>query len=179
MPSIRVSKDMNSSLYFVTCTIKDWLYILDRYDRWGLLTNSLEYCQQNKDLQIFAYVFMINHIHMIIQCPDVAGFVRDFKKYTAYELMQNIRSTEPSLESAFMKNGKYCIWEKTNMPKVIESEDYFWQKKEYIENNPVKRTYVARPEYWLHSSACPHGPLAIADPFEYQDQVAQGTPAPA
>jgi len=154
MPSIRVSKELNSAMYFITFTVKRWYYIFDRYNRWEIILNSLQFCQKNKKLKIYAYVFMLNHIHLIIKSPDSAGFIRDFKKHTAYELMKNLQQTEFTVAELFKKDdGKYEIWQKTNMPKIIETEKYFWQKKKYIENNPVRKGYVALPEHWIHSSA--------------------------
>ncbi len=47
-------------------------------------------------------------------------------------------------------------WKKTNMPKRIESEDFFLQKANYIHGNPVKRNYVMKAEDWYWSSANPY-----------------------
>ena len=138
MPSPRIPIHLNSEMYFLTFTIKDWSHILDRYDRWNMLLDSLQYCITNKELRVFAWVFMKNHIHLIVKSPDVSGFVRDFKKHTAHELMQSMKKNEPDLIELFKeKDKKYRIWEKTNMPKLIETEEFFLQKKEYIEH----RTY--------------------------------------
>jgi len=95
MPSKTVPKELNDKMYFVTLTVRHWYYIFDRYDRWEILQSSLEFCQKNKRLKIYAYVFMLNHIHLIIESLDVSGFLRDFKKYTATELMKNLQKYEP------------------------------------------------------------------------------------
>jgi REP element-mobilizing transposase RayT len=44
---------------------------------------SLSYCQQKKELQIFGYVIMSNHIHLIANSisGNLSGTVRDIKKY--------------------------------------------------------------------------------------------------
>jgi hypothetical protein len=39
------------------------------------------------------------------------------------------------------------------MSKLVESEDFFFQKLEYIHNNPVRKQYVVKPEDWYWSSA--------------------------
>jgi len=154
MPSIRIKTELNDQLYFLTFTIKNWYYILDRHNRFTILLDSLKFCQKNKGLQIYAWVFMINHIHLIVKSADVSGFVRDFKKHTAFELIKNLNATEPSVATLFTgDDNKYQLWQPTNMPKLIEQEKYFFQKKNYIENNPVRRGYVALPEHWVYSSA--------------------------
>ena len=154
MPSIRINNETKTGVYFLTFTIKNWYYIFDRHNRWEILLNSLKYCQEKKNLKIYAYVFMLNHLHLIVQNDDVSGFVRDFKKFTAFEIMKNLQGTEPRVAELFQaENKKYQIWEKTNMPKQIETEKFFHQKREYIETNPVRKGYVEKAEYWKYSSA--------------------------
>lgn len=154
MPSVRVQKELNDQTYFITMTVRRWYYLFDRYQRWEILANSIRYCQENKDLKTYGYVFMLNHIHLIIQAPDVGGFIRDFKKFTANQMIKNLRETEPRLLRLFqLKDGPYEFWQKTNMPQLIESDEFFEQKLNYIHNNPVKKQYVENPEHWIWSSA--------------------------
>ena len=37
---------------------------------------------------------MLNHLHIIVSSPNVAGFVRDFKKFTSKEFKSNLEQTE-------------------------------------------------------------------------------------
>jgi REP element-mobilizing transposase RayT len=155
MPSIRVNKIENNNFYFLTFTIKNWHYILDRYNRWDILANSIKYFQQEKELKVYSYVFMINHIHLLIHSPNTLGFIRDFKKYTSFEIFKNIKSNEPSILKLFLdkENNKFKLWKNTNMPKLVTEKSFLNQKTSYIINNPVKRNYVEKPEDWHWSSA--------------------------
>lgn len=156
MPSIRISKELTSGSYYLTFTVRNWYYIFDRHNRFLILADSLKYCQANKGIKIHAYVFMINHLHLIASAKDMIGFIRDFKKYTSKELQNNIIATEPDVLKLFdFGNGRYEFWSRTNMPKGIENEGYLIQKMNYIHANPVRRQYVKRPEDWLWSSANP------------------------
>ncbi|MCK5475265.1 MAG: transposase [Candidatus Pacebacteria bacterium] len=156
MPSIKISKELNSGIYFLTFTIKNWYYIFDRHNRFQILSDSIQYCQKNKDLKLYAYVFMLNHIHLIASSSDMIAFVRDFKKFTSKEILKNIIATEPSILKLFqIGENKYEFWQKTNMPKQIESEKYFLQKVNYIQENPVRKQYVTDPAHWHWSSANP------------------------
>ena len=101
MPINRVLQELNQSFYFITPTIKNWYYIFDRHNRWQILADSLIYCQKHKNLEIYAYVFMLNHLHLIVRSPDVIGFLRDFKTYTSKRLVDNIRRYEPSVLEIF------------------------------------------------------------------------------
>lgn len=92
---------------------------------------------------------MLNHIHLIVSSPDMAGFIRDFKKFTSKEFHRNIQITEPNVLKLFLaSDNSYEFWEKTNMPKLIETEEFFQNKLEYIHNNSVKKQYVSQPEHW-------------------------------
>lgn len=154
-------KDLNSGIYYITFTIKRWYYLFDRHNRWNILLDSLKYCQQNKGIKIYAWVFMMNHIHLIIESSNVSGFIRDFKKFTSKEFKKNITETEPNVLKIFIENGVYEFWNRTNMPKRIESEEFLQQKKNYIEQNPVRKNYVKNAQDWVYSSANPENLLKL------------------
>ena len=181
MPSIRINKELNEGTYFLTFTVKNWYYVLDRHYRWNIIANSLKYFQKNKGLKLYGFVFMINHLHLITFSKDTIAFVRDFKKFVAREILKNIRQTEPNMLKIFRVQvrdteptvGKifrvqvrdteptvvrdteptYEFWNKTNMPELIVSEKFFLQKMNYIHENPLKRNYVIKTEDWYWSSA--------------------------
>ncbi len=160
MPTKTIKQNLNSGTYFMTFTVLHWYYIFDRHSRWDILKESLNYCTKNKALSIYAYIFMLNHPHLIAKSHDMAGFTRDFKKYTAQELMRNLKKTEPMMADLFKTDdGRYRIWQKGNLPILLENDSAYYQKVEYIERNPVKRGYVERPEYWRYSSANPNSPV--------------------
>lgn len=162
MPSNRIRQDNNSACYFITLTVLHWYYLFDRYERWNILSDSLKYCIEQKGLLLYGFVFMLNHIHLLFFSSDATGFIRDFKKFTSKELKKNILTNEPHVLKLFIDNsGDYQFWQKTNMPVLIESEAVFLQKLQYIGNNPVRKKYVERPEYWYWSSANPHCELNI------------------
>ena len=110
---------------------------------------------------------MINHIHLLVSSNDTIGFVRDFKKFTSRKILENIQKSEPNILKLFSnKDGPYQLWSKTNLPELIESENFFNQKISYIHNNPVKRNYVFIPENWYWSSANPGSKLKVDSIYE-------------
>jgi putative transposase len=153
MPSVRIAKQLKDQIYFVTFTVHNWCYLFDRHNRFEILEDSFVFCQKNKGLNIYAYVFMLNHLHFIGTAPDMIAVIRDMKTYLAKELKKNIGATEPNVLKLFDKNGVYHFWKETNFPKIIESENFLRQKIEYIETNPVRKQYVLYPEDWRWSSA--------------------------
>jgi len=154
MSSLRINKQNVSGFYFATFTTIHWYYLFDRYNRWDILANSLQYCINHKNLQLYGFVFMLNHIHLLFSSPDSIGFIRDFKRFTTKEIKQSIERNEPDVLRLFLNNDRtFQLWQSTNMSILIENQKVFEQKLHYIEDNPVRKRYVAKPEYWYWSSA--------------------------
>ena len=108
MPSVRINKELNKGIYFLTFTVNRWYYLFDRHNRWDILLESLKYCQEKKKgIKIYHWVFMLNHIHIMVKSNDVIGFVRDFKTFTSKELKKNIVATEPNILKLFER--RWCI----------------------------------------------------------------------
>jgi REP element-mobilizing transposase RayT len=164
MPTARINKELNSGIYFLTPTIRNWYYIFDRHDRWQIIADSLDYCQASKGLKVFGYVFMLNHLHLMVGSEDVAGFIRDFKRHTSTKLRANLAENEPNVLSLFLdEDGQYQFWKPDNQPKRIESESFFRQKMKYIHQNPVRKGYVEEPAHWKWSSANPNSPVIVTN----------------
>ena len=167
MPKNRINQNLNQSFYFITPTIQNWYYIFDRHNRWQIIADSLKFCQKNKGLEIYSYVFMLNHLHLIIRSPDAIGFLRDFKKFTSKQLIKNISESEPIILNLFKQKSdsqiqRHKFWKDDNQPKIIETEKFALQKMNYIHNNPVVKGYVDRPEYWKWSSANPTSEIKLS-----------------
>jgi REP element-mobilizing transposase RayT len=158
-----VPKDSTAEIFFVTFTVHRWYYLLDRYNRWDIIADSLRFCQKHKGLSIYHYVFMLNHIHLIAQCDNMIGFIRDFKTYTSKAIKKNIEETEPHILKLFEKSGEYHFWQSTNMPEIIRTEEFYRTKAQYVEQNPVRKRYVNRAEDWVYSSANRESKILRAD----------------
>ncbi|WP_305909102.1 hypothetical protein Q9L42_007245 [Methylomarinum sp. Ch1-1] len=163
MPSRRVVAGLSAGTYYLTMTVQRWYYLFDRHGRWEILADSIRYCQENKGLALNGYVFMLNHLHIIATSQDMVGFIRDFKRHTSKQFRLNLEVTEPRVLQLFVDHkSKYQFWQNTNAPKKIENFHFYQQKLNYIHDNPVRKGYVRRPEYWLWSSANPTSPLNVS-----------------
>jgi len=47
----------------------------------------------------------------------------------------------------------YRFWQEGNHVEEIYTQEFLWQKINYIHQNPVRAEFVARPEDYLYSSA--------------------------
>lgn len=143
-------------VYYLTFTIKNWYYIFDRHNRWEILTESLSYRIEMEQIDLYAYVLMLNHMHLIVDAKDITAFIRDYKKYTSKRIKESLEAKEPKVLGLFENSkGEFELWQKTNMPIQIFNERTLIQKIRYIIENPVRKKYVNRPEYWKWSSANP------------------------
>jgi REP element-mobilizing transposase RayT len=153
------------SAYFMTFQIVGWVDLFTRKVYRDIVIESLKYCQKNKGLNLFAYVIMSNHIHLLAKNEngDMSGFIRDFKSYTSKQFNEFIEKGNESrrdwLKVVFAYHGKlkskqeYQIWTHENHAELIYSQKFIEQKVNYIHNNPVKNGIVVNPEDYIYSSA--------------------------
>lgn len=66
--------------YFLTPTCVEWADALLRPEHKNIICDSLNYCVTEKGLEIFAYVIMSSHMHMIARAKNenLSDVVRDF-----------------------------------------------------------------------------------------------------
>ncbi len=152
-------------LYFLTFQIVGWVDIFTRKTYRDIAIESFKYCQTNKGLEIFAFVIMSNHIHLIARSlqADLSGFIRDFKNHTSKAFLETLESKDESrrdwLKLVFEYHGKFKnkqtfqVWTHENHAEHLFSQKFIEQKLEYIHKNPVKAGIVEKPEDYLYSSA--------------------------
>jgi len=120
-----------------------------------------------KGLEIFAFVIMSNHIHILARSSsgELSNTVRDFKKFTSKRIIESI--TEGSHESRRdwilrlfshaakrqNKEGEFQVWTHENHAIEVTSNSFIESKVDYIHNNPVRAGIVKRAEDYLYSSA--------------------------
>lgn len=155
-------------LYFVTSTVVGWIDVFTREAYREILLDSFRYCQQNKGLEIFAWVLMTNHFHLIARAKEVnklEHIMRDMKKITSRRIVKAIlenpqESRKQWLEYMFERFGKYNannqqyqFWRQDNHPIELWSQEIIHQKLDYIHNNPVKSGFVIEAKDYKYSSA--------------------------
>ncbi|MES2703513.1 MAG: transposase [Bacteroidota bacterium] len=148
-------------LYYITATVTQWVDVFSRACYADILIDSLEFCKKNKGLQIYAWVIMSNHLHMICSCADgydLSDTLRDFKKFTATVIVDAIRSNKSESRKNWLlwlleQNGAIHFWQEGNHPEEIITHKFFEQKLNYIHMNPVRAGIADRPEDYRYSSA--------------------------
>jgi putative transposase len=158
-----------NGVYFVTFTVVDWLDVFIRESYKQIVVRDLNYCIQNKGLEVFCWCLMTSHLHLIVRAKQgskLSDIIRDFKKHVAKAVIEKIK-TEPEsrreyLLTHFINAGKadarittYKFWKEDNHAINLPPEipDMFQQKMDYIHLNPVKEGIVANAHEYLYSSA--------------------------
>ncbi len=154
------------ALYYLTFQVVYWIDIFSRKECRDIVIDSLRYCQQEKGLEIFGYVLMFNHLHLLTRSStgELSSTIRDFKKFTSKKLIDYVSQSRESRKEWMLrlfahaakrqnKLGAYQIWTHDNHAEVIYSNDFITQKLDYIHNNPVRAKLVEHPHEYIYSSA--------------------------
>jgi REP element-mobilizing transposase RayT len=153
--------------YFITTTVVDWIDVFIRKNHKLILIESLQFCQKEKGLEIFAWCLMPSHLHMIVRAKEgfeLANIIRDFKRHTSKKIIEQIKQ-EPESRREWMfesfrkaadeksKSGEYKFWQDGYHPVELYTPDFTKQKLNYIHNNPVEEMLVHHPWEYTFSSA--------------------------
>lgn len=165
MPTGYQIKDQ-SSAYFLTFQIVFWIDLFTRKKFRDIVVDSMKYCQKEKGLEIFAWVIMSNHIHILARSStnDLSGTIRDFKKFTSKAIIELITSSEESRKNWMLrlfnhaskrqnKSGEFQIWTHSNHAEEAFGNSFIQTKVDYIHNNPVRAGIVRNQEDYIYSSA--------------------------
>lgn len=170
-------KTTPDDLYFVTLIVVDWINLFDRQVYKNIIVDNLNYCVEKEGLDIYAYVIMSNHLHMVCRRrdKDLKELLGRFKSYTSKELLKEIESNNQEsrkewlldlFQKAAKRNkqySKYHLWQYTDHPVELYSNAVIDQKIEYIHQNPVRADIVTEPQYYKYSSANEMSPVIILE----------------
>lgn len=153
-------------LYYVTLQVVEWVDIFTRQKYRDIIIENLAYCQKHKGLELFAWVIMSNHIHLIARCEKegLSNLLRDFKSYTSKKILEEIDTSAESRkdwmlnvfkDAAFKhkRNAEYQFWTHENHAELLYSSYFIEQKLDYIHQNPVRAGIVVNANEYRYSSA--------------------------
>ncbi len=152
--------------HYVTFTVVDWIDVFTRKIYKDIIVENINYCVKEKGMIVFGYVIMSNHLHLIIQSKnnDLSGLIRDFKKFTAKAIINQIKTGRESRREWMLalfskatethgRNKTYQFWRYGNHPEEVYSTKFLWSKLDYIHLNPVRSGLVEKASQYKFSSA--------------------------
>ena len=165
MAAIGLTKELS----FITTTVIDWMDVFTRPAYKHIVLDSLKFCQEHKGLEIYAWVLMTNHLHIIADATKddicIGDIMRDFKKFTSKRIVDAIHNNPQESRKDWLmdkcwlrgsndhKISDFKFWQDGYYTEVISTYDFYKQKLDYIHMNPVRQEIVQRPEDYLYSSA--------------------------
>ncbi|MBA9075546.1 REP-associated tyrosine transposase [Rufibacter quisquiliarum] len=155
-------------IYFLSMATVEWVDVFTRREYCEIVVASLRFCIERKGLILHAWVIMPNHLHLIASAAEnkeLTSILRDFKKFTATQLLTAIQenpaeSRKRWMQWIFQSNGArnsqnrhHQFWQQSNHPQELDSNYLMSQKLDYLHQNPVKTGLVEEPAHWRYSSA--------------------------
>jgi putative transposase len=154
----------DETTFFVTSTIVDFFPVFKNHSDYLILIENLNFYRDKFDIKLFGIVLMPNHYHLLVQLDNSKGqlskFQQDFKKFTARKILEKLCEKERLHKLKIFENAarnlpkqKHKVWMDRFDDEVIKSGKWFFQKLNYIHNNPVADGLVELPEDRPYSSA--------------------------
>jgi putative transposase len=80
-----------TGVYFMTATIIEWIPIFTTKPYFDIIVSSFKYCQERLGLQIYAYVILDNHFHLVCQAYELSKIMQSSKRHTVKQFLNNLR----------------------------------------------------------------------------------------
>ena len=147
--------------YFYTDTIHGFKNLLEDDKIKMIIINSLKYLTKNNIVELYGYVIMPNHIHLLwnfLKSNGKESPAGSFTKYTAHEFKKYLTETNVKLLHEFKSNKAdrlFQFWKRDPLAVPMSTEEIFIQKLDYIHQNPVNEKWklASLPEDYRWSSA--------------------------
>ncbi len=151
-----------NNIYFFTATIQGWKHLLKDDPYKDIIIGSLKYLSEKELINVYAFVIMPNHIHLIWEMLGKNGKempYESFMKATSHQFLAKLRRENPELllqyKVEYDDSRQHRFWKRDALPVELYSDKVFEQKFDYIHNNPVQERWnlADEPTDYKYSSA--------------------------
>jgi len=132
-------------VYFWTATINKWHHLMKKDQLKDIVIDSLQYLSILSLIEVYGFVVMPNHIHLIWRMLAKNGKEQpagSFLKYTAHMFKRYLKNHIPSFLESFIVdalNKRYEFWQQNPYAFELTKMRTALQKLNYIHNNPVSK----------------------------------------
>jgi len=168
-------------VYYITFAVVEWVDVFSRKLYTDIVLDSLKFCIENKQLKLFAWCIMSNHVNLIVQSTSgkLSETLRDLKKFTSSTIINTIKDNKQESRKNWMlwifkkageknsRNKDYQFWQQDNQPMQLTTPAFTLEKLNYIHNNPVKAGIVEKPEDYMLSTARDYNGMKGLLPIEH------------
>ena len=150
-----------NEIYFWTATIHNWEKIFNTDEDKNIIIDSLAYLSNNNIIDVFAFVIMPNHIHLIWRINSLNGKETaqgSLLKFTAHSLKKKLTQQNDTRLNNFKvsaANKQYEFWQRDSLAIHLFTKQVAYQKLDYIHYNPCAERWqlVNDPCEYKYSSA--------------------------
>jgi putative transposase len=130
--------------------------VLSRDNARNWFIAALISARRKHPIDLWAYVIMPEHVHVIVWPRSPALKISDFLSSVKQSVSKRARNyllkNNPKLIEE--NDGHFHFWQDgPGYDRNIESDAVLWQSIDYLHLNPVRRGLCLRPEEWPWSSA--------------------------
>ena len=148
-------------IYFWTATINQWQRLLEKDEYKNVIIDSLQYLTDEGKIDVFAFIIMPNHIHLIWRVNEANGKESpqgSFLKYTALTFKKMLRKEGATKLNAYKvgaENKDYEFWQRDSLAVPLFTKKVAIQKLKYMHYNPLAEHWqlVKDPCDYKYSSA--------------------------
>ena len=150
-----------NEVYLWTATIKDWKNLLSPEKYKQLVVDTLAQLVTKKQIRVYGFVIMPNHVHLIWELPAKNGKEMphaSFNKAIGHLIVKNLKKNNPNILPYFEVNERerrYRIWQRDPLAVLMDSRMKVEQKLDYLHLNPLQEKWnlAEKPENYYWSSA--------------------------
>ena len=155
-------------MFFVTFTCHQWLPLVAKVNGYDIIYKWFDLLKNNGH-SVNGYVVMPNHVHALISFintkQSINTIIGNGKRFMAYEIIKRLQAQneteilvtlQSNVETTRKNNNKqHEVWELSFDWKDCRSNDFVWQKLDYMHSNPCsgKWQLAENALAYPHSSA--------------------------
>ena len=152
--------DCGPSYYYITATFTEWLPLFRHKEILDIVCEEISRAVTEFGGHISAYVFMPDHLHILMYLPG-AGQLHRFcklwrgrsaRRISAFLEGQGCSDLLRRMASHASGGAKVAVWKEQVRALAIQTESKLREKADYIHANPVRRGLVTHPSDWRFSS---------------------------
>ncbi len=154
----QISRD--SQTLFISLVAKDRLPVFKTDVIKTIICRALDEARKSGGFLLFAYVIMLDHLHLLTDEPkssaDVLRFIKGITARGVIDYLKEnnyLSSLAKLCRDEWKRGHKYSLWQQEKNVFSVFSEAVFMQKVNYIHLNPVRAGLVDRAINYRWSSA--------------------------
>lgn len=157
----RKSHIETGELYFWTAAINHWQRLLESDEYKDVIIDSLQYLTDKGKIDVFAFIIMPNHIHLLWRINEFNGNESpqgSFLKYTAHQFKKKLQIEDSEKLKSYKVHSStknYEFWQRDSLAVHIFTRKVALQKLNYLHNNPLAEHWqlAKHPCDYRYSSA--------------------------